>query len=453
MRKLFTSLLCFCLVFLCVVSVPANHVHAEDFEANEDHYFELCSSSDLDKENVNVCREFKNYLAKKQQSLQDQIKANNEKIDSLELELADIYEMLYEINDAIDTQNSKIAVLDAQIVQLEESIQKRDTQIRERMYVTQSMLNSNMYLEFLMGATSIDDFFSRMTSIDELMEYDQDLIKKLNEEKAEVEADRALLQEEKERLDELKSQQEALVNQISAQIDEITRETEHITDQTQEYQDEMKNISNAIEEALLNNGGFIEGPVSSGGFSCPVQWGIVTAANWRYPSGGLHLGMDIGGRSGSNLYAPCDGVVIYMATGCASNGGYYGNTCNGGAGNYLVMLSQMNGTTYAIKMYHMINDNYIGWSYGDFIPVYRGQVVGFLGHSGSSTGPHLHLEIINLGAVSYTEGAQMLSRYGTSFGLGFGTNGYNNRCAVKSAPCRENASELLGYSLYKEVGY
>ena len=349
--------------------------------------------------------------------------------------------------------SEKIAVLDAQIVQLEESIQKRDTQIRERMYVTQSMLNSNMYLEFLMGATSIDDFFSRMTSIDELMEYDQDLIKKLNEEKAEVEADRALLQEEKERLDELKSQQEALVNQISAQIDEITRETEHITDQTQEYQDEMKNISNAIEEALLNNGGFIEGPVSSGGFSCPVQWGIVTAANWRYPSGGLHLGMDIGGRSGSNLYAPCDGVVIYMATGCASNGGYYGNTCNGGAGNYLVMLSQMNGTTYAIKMYHMINDNYIGWSYGDFIPVYRGQVVGFLGHSGSSTGPHLHLEIINLGAVSYTEGAQMLSRYGTSFGLGFGTNGYNNRCAVKSAPCRENASELLGYSLYKEVGY
>ena len=453
MKKLFICFLSFCLAFLCITTKPANDVHAEDFEGNEDTYFELCKSSDLDKDQIKTCKEFKNYISEKKKQLENQIKENNAKIDSLELELKDIYEMLYEINDAIETQNSKIAVLDAQITLLEESIQKRDTQIRERMYVTQSMLNSNMYFDFLMGSSSIDDFFSRMTSIDELLAYDQDLIQKLRQEKLEVEQDRQLLKEEKERLDELKRQQESLISQISSQIDAITSETEHISEQTQQYQDEMKNISNSIENALLENGGFIDGHVSTDGFSCPVEWGIVTAANWRYPSGGLHLGMDIGGRSGSNLYAPCDGVVIYMATGCASNGGYYGNTCNGGCGNYLVMLSQMNGTTYALKMYHMINENYIGWSYGDFITVYRGQVLGFLGHSGSSTGPHLHLEIHNLGPVSYAEGANMLSRYGLSFGMGYGTSGYNNRCAVKSPPCRENASELLGYSLYQEVGY
>lgn len=432
---------------------PAITVYAEDFDGNEDYYFELCKSSDLEKDQIKTCKEFKNHLSTKKQELENKIKENNSKINSLELQLKDIYDLLYEVNEAIAVQNDKIEVLDTQITLLEESIEKRDTQIRERMYVTQSMINSNMYFDFLMGANSIDDFFSRLTSIDELLAYDQDLVQKLTQEKVEVEQDRQLLQDEKDQLDELKKQQEALIDQISVQIDEITKNTEEMTEQTSQYQEEMKNISSSIENALLQNGGFVDGPISTDGFSCPVQWGIVTAANWRYPSGGQHLGMDIGGRSGSNLYAPCDGVVIYMATGCASNGGYYGNPCNGGAGNYLVMLSQMNGTTYAIKMFHMINENYIGWSYGEFISVYRGQVVGYLGHSGSSTGPHLHIEVINLGPIGYAEGARMLSRYGLDFGTGYGNTGYNNRCAVRSAPCRENASEMFGYSLYKEVGY
>lgn len=453
MKKLIIGLLSFCLSFLCVVQEPAQVVHAEDFAGQEDYYYELCKSSDLDKEGIQTCKEFKNYLYDKQQELEDLIEENENKIASLELELEEVYVMLGEVNAAIADQNAKIEVMDAQIAHLEDSIQKRDLQIRERMYVTQSMVNSNMYFEFLMGASSIDDFFSRITSIDELMEYDQDLIKKMNEEKVELEKDREILKEEKERLDDLKAQQESLISQIESKIEEMDAEIENAQEQSAEYQEEMKEISSSIEDALLENGGFVDGPVSSGGFSCPVAWGIVTAANWRYPSGGLHLGMDIGGRWGSNLYAPCDGVVIYMATGCDGNGGYLGNTCNGGCGNYLVMLSQMNGTTYAIKMYHMTNENYIGWSYGEFIPVYRGQVLGFMGHSGSSTGTHLHIEILNLGPISYADGARMLSRYGLSFGLGYGTSGYNNRCAVKSAPCRENASELLGYSLYKEVGY
>lgn len=453
MKKYVLILLSFCLSFLCIISQPESILHAEDFEGKEEEYFELCKSDDLDKEGIKVCKEFKNYLYEKQQSLESQIKENNAKIESLELELDAAYDLLYEVNTSIANQEAKIEVLDAEIARLEDSITKRDTQIRERMYVMQSMLNTNMYLEFLMGATSIDDFFSRMASIDELTEYDQDLIRKLTEEKIEVENDRQILQEEKDRLDELKSQQESLISQITRQIEEVDAATEEAEAQSEAYQEEMREIASSIEDAILANGGFIDGPISTDGFSCPVQWGIVTAANWRYPSGGLHLGMDIGGRWGSNLYAPCDGVVIYMATGCPGNGGYLGNSCHGGAGNYLVMLSQMNGTTYAIKMFHMTNENYIGWTSGEFIPVYRGQVVGYMGHSGSSTGTHLHIEVINLGPVGYTEGARMLSRYGLSFGLGFGTTGYNNRCAAKAAPCRENASEMFGYSLRQEVGY
>lgn len=449
--RILKLLLCLCV--LCFEAVPTQTAKATEFEGDEDKYYELCKSDDLSKEDIQVCKEFKQYIVDKQENLEAQIASNQKKIDDLNLELEDVYVMIADVSKQIGVQEDKIAVLDADIARLEESINQRDQQIRDRMYVLQSAINSNMYLEFLMGANSIDDFFSRMTSIDELTEYDHDLIRGLSEDKAVVEKTREEAESERQNLAELKSQQDALAEKLNSQIQEVTAAMEEQAAQSAEYKAELGQISESIENALANNGGFIDGPVSSSGFSRPAQWGIVTAANWAYPSGGLHLGMDIGGRYNSELYAPCDGVVIYMGTGCQSDGGYLGNYCGGGAGNYLVMLTQMNGTTYAIRYLHMMNNNYIGWSSGSFVAVTRGQIVGYMGHSGNSTGTHVHIEIIDLGPVGYTEGARMFAQYGSAFGTGYGSTGYSNRCSAKgSTPCREEASQMFGYHLYQEIG-
>lgn len=447
-KKTIKILVSISLLGVVICRLPTD-VYATEFEGNEDEYYEMCQSDDLDKEGIQVCREFKDYIAGKQEDLDAQIAANENKINDLNLELEDVYVMISDLNDQIATQEDKIALLDAEIARLEESIAEKDQQIRDRMYVLQSSINSNVYLEFLMGATSLDDFFGRMASIDELTEYDHDLITSFANDKKEVEDNRQQEEDEKDRLAELKSQQDDLADKLSEQISEISIEMEEAAHQSEEYQQELADISSSIESALVNSGGYVDGPISSSGFSCPAQWGIVTAANWQYPSGGVHFGMDIGGRLGSELYAPCDGVVIYMQTGCASDGGYLGNYCGGGAGNYMVMLTQMNGTTYAIRYLHMTNNNYIGWTSGSFIPVYRGQVVGFMGHSGNSTGTHVHIEIFDLGPVGYTEGARMFAQYGTFFGTSYSLS---SRCEVSSTPCRMEASSMFGYSLYQEIG-
>lgn len=449
MKKTIKLLLSLCLAFLCVIHDPASLVYAENFEGNEDEYYELCQSDDLSNSDIKVCRAFKEYISDKQASLDDQIAQNKAKINDLNLELSDVYQLIAKVSAQIAEQEDKIAVLDADIARLEADIADKDQRIRDRMYVLQSTVNSNVYLEFLMGASSMDEFFSRMSSIDELTEYDHDLIRGLNEDKAAVEESRQEANDEKQRLDDLKAQQDALAARLSEQIEEVSAEVQAAAAQSEEYKNDMAAISESIQNALINNGGFIDGPISSSGFSRPVKWGIVTAANWHYPSGGMHLGMDIGGDLGTELYAPCDGVVIYMQTGCASDGGYLGNYCGGGAGNYLVMLSQMDGTTYAIKYLHMTNNNYLGWSSGQFIAVSRGQVVGYLGHSGNSTGAHVHIEIFNLGPVSYTEGARMFAEYGTFFGTAYDLSSV---CSGNGTPCREEASAMFGYSLYQEIG-
>lgn len=94
---------------------------------------------------------------------------------------------------------------------------------------------------------------------------------------------------------------------------------------------------------------------------------------------GIHgyNGVDLGASSGTPIMASAAGEVIV-----AKSGGY-----NGGYGSYVV-IQHGNGsqTLYA----HMSST---ATSVGSFVE--QGQVIGYVGNTGRSTGPHLHFEIRN----------------------------------------------------------
>lgn len=88
----------------------------------------------------------------------------------------------------------------------------------------------------------------------------------------------------------------------------------------------------------------------------------------------FHTGIDLRAAIGTPIYAPANAVVEYV--GFNSNG--YG---------YMVILIHNFGfkTVYA----HMTQKAVI--KVGDFIP--KGQLIGYTGNTGNSTGPHLHYEV------------------------------------------------------------
>lgn len=90
----------------------------------------------------------------------------------------------------------------------------------------------------------------------------------------------------------------------------------------------------------------------------------------------LHAGVDIGAPYGSPIYAVGDGAVIFAGW-------------HGGHGNY-VKLDQ--GSGYATGYGHMSR---IAVSPG--MRVRAGQVIGYVGSTGLSTGPHLHYELYRSG--------------------------------------------------------
>lgn len=111
------------------------------------------------------------------------------------------------------------------------------------------------------------------------------------------------------------------------------------------------------------------GGASSGKFGNPLPGGAITQANHGYNA------VDIDGETGDPIYASAGGTVII-----AKGGGGY----NGGYGNYIV-IEHGGGvqTLYA----HMSS---LAVSEGT---VTKGEVIGYVGSTGKSTGSHLHFEV------------------------------------------------------------
>jgi len=104
----------------------------------------------------------------------------------------------------------------------------------------------------------------------------------------------------------------------------------------------------------------------------PVN-GYVTGYFGEMRSGGhIHKGLDIAAASGSNIYAPGSGIVIFTGW----QGGY-GNT---------IMVHHGSGIT---TLYGHLKKILVGRGQ----TISRGDVIGLVGSTGVSTGPHLHYEI------------------------------------------------------------
>lgn len=110
--------------------------------------------------------------------------------------------------------------------------------------------------------------------------------------------------------------------------------------------------------------------MGSGQMVWPVQGSITSYFGWRW--GSYHQGIDIGAPAGTPIRAADSGMVSFAGW----NGGY----------GYLVKIDHGGGkeTWYA----HMSK---IAVSVGQ--KVSKGEVIGYVGSTGNSTGPHLHFEV------------------------------------------------------------
>lgn len=127
--------------------------------------------------------------------------------------------------------------------------------------------------------------------------------------------------------------------------------------------------------------------VTSGVWGWPTISPYIITSYYGYRWGRLHAGIDISGCGfGSPIYSIGEGTVSAVTNTCADRG-YYGSRCGGGYGN-AVRVKYSGGMEVIYS--HIMGSN-IRVSVGQHVS--KGQIVGYMGNSGSSTGTHLHFQV------------------------------------------------------------
>lgn len=435
-------------------------VSDEDFAEQSSYYKSLCSNSY--KENKDVCEQYKTWLYNQNQNslndmqnLKNQLEANqaniNEKmklVNQYHQEAEEAQREIEALSNNIIQKEAEITALEGEIIVKEDSIKEREETVKSYIANRQQSMRVNDYIEFIMGAQNFSEMMRRTEVLNSIKTYNEEIIAQLHVErqelkvmqedliivKGQLEDERNMQAQKKEYALTQKEVIALLVDQIRAENQGITETMEVIDKKTAENEELIRSIGDSI--------------VPSSGFSRPVDGRFeITATVWYYPWGSAHFGTDFASSVGTPLLSPGNGIVTATRGGCPTWGGYPGD-CNGGWGNYVTLIINVEGNIYGVLMAHMQLNTF---NVSPMDVVSAGTVVGRMGSSGSSTGPHMHLEIYYLGSDSIQaaynrwDGSVSFGTGGTSWG-----NGWAKRCVANgnTAPCRMDPLSVYPYQMY-----
>lgn len=383
--------------------IDALESRRQELQAQSDKYQQILEKT---KENIADQEEYVNALVSKVQVLDDKIEISHQSINDL--------------NDKI--QDKQAAIDDAN-----KSIEDQMNTLRNRLRNIY-MAGNTTDLEIIFGAKSFSDFLDKMELVEALSDYDNNLItsiqgdlENISKEKEDLEkdmdsleAEEASLEQDQTELNKLLEENKELLSGLykasdtaSSEIKNGALESEDIEKAISNYYAEKARLEAERAEQERNNnsnsGGSSSGTIhddldiSPSGFVWPCPGYYYLTSEWNEDRGSYNHGaIDIAdaGIMGADVVAAKEGVVIDSYNGCYHNWGKeYGSCgCGGGYGNY-VMIAHDGGkmTVYGHLSTTMV---YTGQH------VYQGQVIGFVGSTGHSTGAHLHFET-RLNGVKY----------------------------------------------------
>lgn len=385
-RTVFGILLSLALVLSCIPTQAAASQKTDKIKG------EL---GDLKSENADIQAEIdavrQQYTAASNQ-IQDLVNQKN----AVDQEIALLHSQILNINEQVIAYGQLIADaqddLDTQSQRLDELNEKHKERIR-----AMEEGGSVSYWEVLFQANSFTDFLDRMTMIEEIAASDQRRLEEIQQVADKLSSTQTQMQQELQELADAQAQlaeSESLLAEKRTESDELLRslavqkeEFELLLDESEAKQDALmqeiakkeKELASAqYEEKLAKLALQGQNPPSSATWITPVSgYTISSAFGMRvhpvYKYQLMHNGIDMACPQGTPIYATRAGKVTtasYQA---------------GGAGYY---VSINHGDGFSSIYMHMTN-----YVVSSGQSVSAGQLIGYVGSTGVSTGPHLHFGV------------------------------------------------------------
>lgn len=355
----------------------------------------------ISSEDTQAIRDEINRLNQQSQALQHQINDKQNQLQDKNAIKNTIESQIYNTQQKIDACNRYIQQCQAEIAESEAKIADsnkkiEDTKERFKKRI-RSLYNSNTGsgIQVLLGAESFSDFLA-LTELTQCVSAQDnklidEIISSISEIQSEIEKSKQLKAQQDEIKQTLALDMAALDSQV-ASVNSVISEINSSKSDLQAEQNRLKKQMQEYENSLLYGG--VSDVAFDGMFRWPVPGYPMTCPFMSNDSvhRGNHNGIDLGsyGIVGKPILAAATGKVTKYYNSCPHNYGKNGSCgCGGGYGNHIQISHGNHGGYYYLTIYAHMRTAAV--SPGQHVS--RGQVVGYVGSTGWSTGFHLHFGI------------------------------------------------------------
>ena len=246
--------------------------------------------------------------------MQSSIDDSKSKISDTQSSLDSVVSKIADLNNQIEQKQNEINYLQESIKSLEASINEKEEEVKDRMYAMQSYNNSNSYIEFIFGASNFSDFFSRIDSINEITHWSGELIEKINDEKKQVENQKATLETVKANMVSQQNEQYALQSQYQDLLEKQKNELASKQDEQSKISDTQNSLDSFLASAVVIQPASSGSSSSSGSSTKYTQVNVPTTNKYGstvVSAAYSKLGCPyVWGASGPNTF-DCSGLVMW----------------------------------------------------------------------------------------------------------------------------------------------
>lgn len=312
-----------------------------------------------------------------------------------------------EIKAQLEEQEKEVEKLEKEVSTLEGEISKKEAEVAEtkvRMDERKDGLDERLramykngsvgFVDVLLSSKDVKELISNLEMIKKIYAYDQETLNQLQKDHEFLKNAEKDLKTQKANLVEKQSEATAKASKLEDERSAAQVKLDSLVAVSQDIENDIAAMqakidaenaakANQIASNTSANTGSPASPgapapsgpvVGTGQYAWPTQ-GVITSPFGYRPNlyGNWHTGIDIANGSGTPIYAADTGTVT-VATYVAQ-----------GYGNYIAIY---HGNGQETRYGHLS-----GFAVSPGQTVTRGQLIGYMGSTGWSTGPHLHFEI------------------------------------------------------------
>ncbi len=354
----------------------------------------------------------KNQLQQELEDIKNQQSANQENLENaqdqkeqLEAKNTELKQEVKQISNQLDDIKTKIGETEDAITAKQEEVDQKQAEFdarwdgfKERMSSMQ-MLHYSGGIDILSNATNLFQLLNFTQALADISEKDEEICQELDDEKAELNQQKQELEDSKAQLEAQEATLADSQNQLNSKIDELVANIQQQdatiseaearaqalaaaeSDKQAEFNKAADELDSYLRSLIQNSSGGTNATLScSLHFICPLD--SYKYISCEYGSNG-HKGRDYAAPGGTPIKAVASGQVITVDSHYSY--GYYVMIYHGTADD---------GNNYTTLYAHM--RSWPSVSVGQTVS--QGDVIGYVGSTGNSTGNHLHIELRQNGA-------------------------------------------------------